>query len=252
MIAIMESHHDNTSPKPTELPLYQQIQKKILSALEGGVWQAGALIPSEMDLAVMFQVSQGTVRKALDELVAQHLLIRRQGIGTFVATHQAEQSKYRFLHLANASGNIEESTIRILLCTHQRAPELVFSQFALQAEDIFVHIRRLMSFNDQPVVLEDIWLPCPQFEELSLTILQSWTGSLYGLFESHFGVHMTHAQESISAVLPSAMALEYLQISPETPLLDVFRIAYTFGEKPVEVRQAQYMTKNHHYLNRLN
>ena len=251
MISIMETKHDNSLEKHLDLPLYEQIKHKILIALEQGLWKAGELIPSEFDLASLYQVSQGTIRKALEELVQQQLLIRRQGSGTFVATHQEEQSKYRFLHLANSAGVIEESQNKILLCTHQKAPEVVYSPFKMDAGDIFVHIRRLMSFNGKPKVFEDIWLPCPLFDDLSLELLESWSGTMYGLFESHFGVHMTHAEERIHAVLPSMMAKEYLEIDPLVPVLDIFRVAFTYGDKPVEVRQAQYITTYHHYFNRI-
>jgi len=251
MISIMETKHDNSLEKHPDLPLYAQIKLKILIALEQGVWKSGDLIPSEFELAALYQVSQGTIRKALDELVQQQLLIRRQGSGTFVATHQEEQSKYRFLHLANSAGVIEDSQNKILLCSHQKAPETVYSPFKMNADDVFVHIRRLMSFNDKPIVLEDIWLPSPLFGELTLDLLETWTGTMYGLFESHFGVHMTHADERIRAVLPSDMATEYLKIEPFVPVLDIFRVAYTYGVRPVEVRQAQYITTEHHYYNQI-
>lgn len=251
MISIMESKHDNSSEKHFDLPLYEQIKRKILLALEQGVWNAGELIPSEIELANSYQVSSGTIRKALDELVSNHILIRRQGIGTFVATHQEEQSKFRFLHLANSQGKMKESANKILLCSHQKAPEAVYKVFDMQSDDIFVHIRRLMSFSQQPVVFEDIWFPCPLFEALNLELLQAWSGTLYGLIENHFGIHMTHAQERISAMMPTEIAREYLQIDEGIPVLDIFRIAYSYGEKPIEVRQAQYVTMEYHYLNYL-
>ena len=251
MISIMELNNDNLYENFQDLPLYAQIKHLILEALESGVWKSGEIIPSEMDLASQYDVSQGTIRKALDELVAQNILIRKQGSGTFVATHQEEQSKYRFLRLANSKGEIEDSINKLLLCTHQKAPESVYKIFNKNANDIFVHIRRLMSFNSQPVVLEDIWLPCPLFDSLTLELLESWQGSLYGFFESHFGVHMVSAKESLRAVLPSQASVEYLKIEQTTPVLDIFRIAYTFAGKPVEVRQAQYLTSEHHYFNQL-
>ena len=83
-----ERSADKAAERPTVFaPLYRQIRQLIVSALDQGEWKPGELIPSEMDLAVRFQVSQGTVRKAIDELAAENLLVRRQGKGTFVATH---------------------------------------------------------------------------------------------------------------------------------------------------------------------
>ena len=72
---------------PAFSPLYQQIKAQILQGLENAEWQPGEVIPSEFDLAARFGVSQGTVRKAIDELAASNLLVRKQGKGTFVATH---------------------------------------------------------------------------------------------------------------------------------------------------------------------
>jgi len=71
---------------PAFSPLYQQIKALILQSLQQGEWKPGEAIPSEMDLAARFRVSQGTVRKAIDELAAENLVVRRQGKGTFVAT----------------------------------------------------------------------------------------------------------------------------------------------------------------------
>ena len=82
---------------PTFSPLYQQIRGLITRSLESGEWGPGDVIPSESELATRFGVSQGTVRKAIDEMAAENLLVRRQGKGTFVATHNDPRSFFRFL-----------------------------------------------------------------------------------------------------------------------------------------------------------
>src|SRR5258705_13819497 len=84
---------------PAFSPLYQQIKALITRSLQAGEWRPGEAIPSEMDLAARFKVSQGTVRKAIDELATDNLLVRRQGKGTFVATHAEEKVQFRFLRL---------------------------------------------------------------------------------------------------------------------------------------------------------
>src|SRR5512145_227755 len=90
---------------PAFSPLYQQIKGLILQSLEAGDWKPGESIPSEMDLAARFRVSQGTVRKAIDELAAENLVVRRQGKGTFVATHSEQHVRYRFLRLMPDQGD---------------------------------------------------------------------------------------------------------------------------------------------------
>ena len=94
-----------SSQTPAFSPLYQQIKGLILQSLQAGEWKPGDLIPSELELAGRFRVSQGTVRKAIDELSADNLLVRRQGKGTFVATHSEQQVQYRFLRLEPDSGS---------------------------------------------------------------------------------------------------------------------------------------------------
>jgi GntR family transcriptional regulator len=91
-------------PAPSFSPLYQQIKALLMRSLQAGEWKPGDMIPSEMDLAARFKVSQGTVRKAIDELAAENHLVRRQGKGTFVATHAEEQTQYRFLRLMPDDG----------------------------------------------------------------------------------------------------------------------------------------------------
>lgn len=87
---------DVTLPVASFSPLYEQIKAIILTSLQASEWLPGEAIPSEMELAARYAVSQGTVRKAIDELAAQNLLVRRQGKGTFVATHQEDDWQYRF------------------------------------------------------------------------------------------------------------------------------------------------------------
>ena len=89
---------------PSFSPLYQQIKSLLVTGLEAGQWQPGQPIPSETELAARFGVSQGTVRKAIDEMAAENLLVRRQGKGTFVATHAEAQTQYRFLRLTPDAG----------------------------------------------------------------------------------------------------------------------------------------------------
>jgi GntR family transcriptional regulator len=80
-------------------PLYEQVIDTVTKALIAGEWGPGEMIPSEFELARRYGVSQGTVRKAIDEMASRHLLIRRQGKGTFVATHQEANWQYRFLRM---------------------------------------------------------------------------------------------------------------------------------------------------------
>jgi GntR family transcriptional regulator len=232
-------------------PLYRQIKGLIIARLQAAEWKAGEAIPSELELAARFGVSQGTVRKAIDEMAAENLLVRRQGKGTFVATHAEQKIQYRFLRLMPDAGT--ESLGRQLLdCKRQRAPAWVAKLLQMRAGDPMVEVRRLLHSKGSPVVLDDIWLPGGLFKGLTAERLEKHRGPFYGLFEAEFGVHMIRAQEKIRAVAADAEVAELLQVAPGTPLLSVERLSFTYGDKPVELRRGLYNTASHFYRNELN
>jgi GntR family transcriptional regulator len=239
---------------PSFSPLYQQIKTLILRSLQGGEWRPGEAIPSEIDLAARFKVSQGTVRKAVDELAAENLLVRRQGKGTFVATHAEEQVQYRFLRLAPEPGAVAVpgSTHREFLdCRRLPAPADVAAALHLRADESVVEVRRVLHFSGQPVVLDDIWLPAHLFKGLTAERLSGYRGPMYGLFESEFGVRMIRAEEKLRAVSANEAEAALLKVGAGTPLLSVERLAFTYGDQPVELRRGLYRTDRHYYRNEL-
>ena len=207
---------------PAFSPLYQQIKGLILQSLQTGEWKPGEAIPSEMELSARFRVSQGTVRKAIDELAAENLVVRRQGKGTFVATHSEQHVQYRFLRLMPDSGDLDDegpAQRSILDCRRVRAAADVARALALRPGD---------------------------------AVIAQYPGPTYAMYEADFGVRMVRAVENIRAVGAEVAQGELLQVPAGTPLLSVERIAYTYNDVPMELRRALYRTDTHHYHNELN
>ena len=239
---------------PAFSPLYQQIKTLILQSLQKGEWEPGESIPSEMDLASRFRVSQGTVRKAIDELAAENLVVRRQGKGTFVATHTEQQVRYRFLKLMPDSGSLEsegQPQRAVLECRRVRAPAEVARALALRAGDAVILVRRVLSFGTVPTILEDMWLPGTTFKGLTAQQVTGYHGPTYAMFEVQFGVRMVRAEEKIRAVAADPAQAELLQVTAGSPLLSVERVAYTYNDVPMELRRGLYRTDSHHYRNDL-
>jgi len=232
-------------------PLYQQIKALLLQSLDQGEWKPGEVIPSEFELAARFNVSQGTVRKAIDELAAENLLIRRQGKGTFVATHNEAKVRFRFLRLTPDDGKVRRSGSQILDCRRVKAPVEVARLLDLRPSDSVVNVRRLLSFDDAPTILDDIWLPGSVFKGLTVESLTRYRGPLYAFFESEYGVSMVRAEEKIKAVAAAPEQAELLGVSPSSPLLEVERVSYTYGDRPMELRRGLYVTTRFHYRNTL-
>jgi GntR family transcriptional regulator len=240
---------------PSFSPLYQQIKALLTKSLQGGEWKPGESIPSETELAARFRVSQGTVRKAIDELATENLLVRRQGRGTFVATHAEAGSQYRFLRLAPDEGPSGGMQRRFLDCRRMRAPAEIARALALGPGEAAVQVRRLLlagpSADPHPVVLDDIWLPATLFEGLTAERLSRYRGPMYALFETEFGVRMIRAEEKIRAHAAGAEEAAVLGLEPGAPLLLVDRLSFTYGDRPVEWRRGLYNTAAHHYRNEL-
>jgi GntR family transcriptional regulator len=271
---------DPASPAgPAFSPLYRQIKGLITRDLQAGVWKPAEAIPSEQDLAARFKVSQGTVRKAIDELAADNLLVRRQGKGTFVATHAEQKIQYRFLRLMPDEGGARDLARRLLDCRRVRAPADVARMLACKSGDAVVQLRRLLLApaespqaaavrrpyieggapfsgspvaGDKPVVLDEIWLPGHLFKGLTAERLADYRGPMYGMFETEFGVRMIRAEEKIRAVPADSASAELLALPLGTPLLSVERLSFTYGDKPVELRRGLYNTERHFYRNELN
>jgi len=239
------------SDTPAFSPLYQQIKALLLKSLQAGEWLPGQSIPSEMELAARFRVSQGTVRKAIDEMATDNVLVRRQGKGTFVATHAEQETQYRFLRLVPDDGRLPPLQRRLLECRRMRAPADVARGLMLKSGEAAVQVRRLLLAGDSPVVLDDIWLPGAPFKGLTAERLQDWRGPMYRLFEAEFAVHMIRAEEKLRAVAAAPDDSALLGVPEGAPLLSVERLSYTYDNRPVELRRGLYRTEAHHYRNEL-
>jgi GntR family transcriptional regulator len=240
-----------SAASPTFSPLYRQIKSLITQSLESGEWKPGEIIPSEVELAARYKVSQGTVRKAIDELAADNLLVRRQGKGTFVATHNEDRAQFRFLRLL-ADDDVEHPHIsRLLECRRLRASAEIARQLDLKPSDPVVLIRRLLQFDGEATVLDEIWLPGGVFRGLTLERLSEYKGPLYAMFETEFGTRMIRASEKIRAVAADPAVADLLHVPPGFPLLSVERVSYTYGDRPVEVRRGWYVTTGYYYQNDL-
>ena len=239
---------------PSFSPLYRQIKGLILNSLRLGEWKPGEVIPSEMELATRFRVSQGTVRKAIDELATENLLTRRQGKGTFVATHAEQHVQFRFLKLVpdfGTPGSEGPAERTIIECRRTRASADIARALALRTGDTVLQVRRVLSFAGTPTILEDIWLPAAPFKGLTAERLANYLGPMYALFEIEFNVRMVRAEEKIRAEPAMEGREQLLKVPPGTPLLSVERIAYTYKDTPMELRRGYYRTDTHHYHNTL-
>ena len=238
---------------PAFAPLYLQIKALLEKSLETREWRPGEAIPSEIELARRYDVSQGTVRKAIDALAKDNLVVRRQGKGTFVATHTEERSSlFRFLRIRRNDGGDVAPVSRLLDVKRGKASADIARLLGLKSGEAVLVLRRVLDYAGEPVVLDEITLPAALFRGLTKARYDAYRGSMYSFFESQFGVRMLKAQERIRAVAADAVdARAFSASTPGAPLLAVDRVTLTYGDRPVEVRKGLCATDAYHYLNEL-
>jgi GntR family transcriptional regulator len=232
-------------------PLYIQIKKRITESLVCGLWHPGQSIPSEIELAQSYNVSQGTVRKAIDELAAEKILIRRQGKGTFVASHNEEHNQLRFLRLTSSLGDKEKLDNKLISFEKEKASNGLAKTLGINSASTVVSIKRVLTFNEKPLILDLIKVPAASFRGLTPGKIIEKKGSMYRMYEADFGIQMLHAKEKIRAVIASPEAAELLGVSIGSPILSVERTSFTYDNKAIEWRLGLCLTENHHYATEL-
>jgi GntR family transcriptional regulator len=240
------------SSTPARRPLYEQIKILLTNSLVAGEWKPGEAIPSELELAARYRVSQGTVRKAIDELAGENIVVRRQGKGTFVASHNEPSYQYRFLRVIPDTGEKPHPHNLFFGLERGKAHGESARALGLKPGTPTLAFKRVMSFGGRPVILDEIVLAATRFPGLTLAELEDFAGSVYSFYESVFGVRMIRAEERLRAVPADSLAAAHLKVAAGTPLLCVDRIAFTYGDEPVEWRRGLCVTDGFSYFNELN
>lgn len=235
---------------PSFQPLYAQVKELMTRRLINNDWKAGMALPSENQLAKEFKVSQGTVRKALDEMTAENLMVRQQGRGTFIAEHTLQRALFHFLHIVGEDDNRQLPKSKVTSIELGSADELESQHLQLKNSDQVIRISRTRFLNEQPVIDETISIPSNLFPELGQQ-KEKIPNTLYSLYEQKYGISVARATERLSAESCQEEAAERLNLPLGSPLLCIQRIAYTLNSQPVELRISRCNTLQHHYLSEL-
>ena len=235
----------------TGQPLYKEVKLRITRGLVQAHWAPGEALPSETRLAEQFRVSIGTVRKAIDELVAEKILLRRQGRGTFVAAHTPDRTLFYFFHVVGRDGKKETPTTEMLAFSRGRAEALEANTLGIARGDRVFRIRNLLRLAGEPVVIDDIVISAQLFADLDENIFGRREGTIYGLYQARYGINVIRIAERLSACLADAETGGLLGVPAGTPLLRIARTAYSYHDRPVELRQSLVDTTAHEYLSDL-
>ncbi len=233
------------------VPLYVQIIDLLVSRISSGEWSPGEIIPSEINLARELDVSQGTVRKAITELVENNVLVRKQGRGTFVSTHDNDRALFHFFHISDNDGHKVLPDSKVSSCRRRKATRFEAAKLNLNVGDRVIRIERMRKINSIPAILETVILPEQPFNDLGKDDNCQLPNMLYEIYEKQFGITIHSAEEQLSAVSANQQQADLLGLEEGAPLLMIERVALTLDKTPVELRISYCNTANHHYQNTL-
>jgi GntR family transcriptional regulator len=229
-------------------PLYKEVKRVLTHSLSQGEWRPGEALPSEAKLAQRYGVSIGTLRKAIDELVAEGVVLRRQGSGTYVAQHGASRLMFHFFHVVPRGGEKQYPDTTTLAFRRGRAEAAEAAKLQLATGDPVLRVRNLLALGGKPVILDDLVLPQRLFPDLTEKILTGRDNTIYHLYQTRYGINVLRTSERLSAALADAETAKLLNLKKGAPLLEINRVAFTYHSAPVELRRSLVDTTEHEYF----
>jgi GntR family transcriptional regulator len=215
-------------------PLYRQAYELFLRRIINGQWGPGRALPSENELAIELGISQGTVRKALDVMVSEKLIERRQGKGTYVAKQTAERELFRFFRLAHENGDISVPTSANEKVVRRVASAKESEKLQIPDRSKVIEIDRVRSIRNSSVINETIVVPLSFFPTLDKS--HPIPNSLYTIYQGTYGVNIVSVDETLRAVLATEVDAKNLGVSVGDPLLEIERVAVSIDGSRVEYR----------------
>lgn len=229
------------------LPLYQRLREEMLAKIAAGEWSPGAPIPTEAELTRHYGVAIGTVRKAVDTLVNEGLLLRSQGRGTFVRRPNFDASLARFFRQVNASGGREIPASRILSKTLQQSSLSVAKALELDEGEQVVHMERLRMVEGRTLFHEEIWLPAARFGVLLEIDAESFGELLYPFYEKQCGQCIASAKETLTVGAADSAMAKKLSIEKGAPVVTIERTALGYDRCPLEYRLSRAAAEGFRY-----
>jgi len=232
-----------------DVPLYAAIRDRLADAVAEGHWPPGSALPSEAELSATFGVSIGTLRKAVDDLVARQILHRQQGKGTFVALHSPGRLMFNFFHIVGADDSRAYPAVTTLSFASARCSREEAEQLQIPPSDRVFRIRNLLSLDGSPVIVDDITLPAHHFPGLTERAFTQRENTIYHFYQSRFGLNVVRTHERVKAVTAPRDVATLLDVELGSPLLEIRRLALTWRDNPVEWRVSRVNSAAHEYEN---
>jgi GntR family transcriptional regulator len=223
----------------TTVPLYIQIAEGICNRIEAGELLPGERLPSERKLSQMLGVNRMTLRRALEMLESQGLLLRRQGDGTYIAEPKIERQAGRrvpFSQGMRSRGYLPEA--RVISLEMLPAEAAVAKELGLSVSTPVYCLQRLRLINHEPVMLEALTIPAGRFAGFDSLDLSH--RSIYDVFEDEYGIVVVRARQYLEPVVATAYQAELLGVEPGFPMMLEQRLGFDQSGQAVEFGKDLY------------
>ncbi len=228
-------------------PLYLQVKNDILERITNGEWSPGSFLPNEFVLAEQYDVSQGTLRKALNELTSEKQLTRYQGKGTAVAILDEDSSLFPFFFLYDKNQKRTFPSSHTIDIGKVKANETVAKALGLEENTELTHVKRIRMLDGEAIINEDIFI-APFLLTEDFFNDYDVPNTLYEYYQKNCGIRVMRVTESIEADMANADDVKYLGISKEQPVLMINRISYANNNLPMEFRVSRVNSNKHVYF----
>ncbi len=233
---------------PSPQPLYRQVKSHLVHRVLTGEWRPGEILPSEIKLAEEYGLSQGTVRKAIEEMASEGLVSRKAGRGTFVTSHGTGRRPFRFHRLRADDGQkIAGDNVQFLHFRETSATARAAAGLGLPGKAPVIETLRLRHYDGRPVLLELICLPSRRFPGIAAALEAQRPASICLLLERRHNVLVTRIEERVRARMPEPQERQLLNLAPQTPVLEVERVSFSLSGEPVEWRTITCATDSIYY-----
>ena len=234
----------------TKTPMWLQIRNELFDCLYKDILRPGQLIPNEKTLVELFNVSIGTIRKAIGALEKEGILIRKQGLGTFVCQHDTQSFLFKFFHIVKNGSDIRHIPDVELASFEMRKAnktEMQLLKISQENNKVF-HIYNKLGFQSKVHSIDKIVIATTKFPLLTEETLVNRHNTIYNLFQNKFNVFITHTSERIKATSVDKKISQMLGIEMGTPILKIERLGYTFHDEIVELRTSYVNTTEVEYI----
>ncbi|QWE13000.1 GntR family transcriptional regulator [Polynucleobacter sp. AP-Titi-500A-B4] len=234
------------------LTAYQEVKQKITEDLVRGRYPMGQALPAEKDLSKELDVSIGTLRKAVDELVAEGIVVRRQGRGTYVAEHDLKRLLYYFFHVVKHDADKKVNPrVELVSLTSAVANKEEASKLEIKEGAAVWRLVNCLYLDDKCVMIDQITLDKKRFQKLNRADYINREGSIYQLYQMKYGQTVVRSSERLRAGLAGKQFSEWLGVKPDSPVLIIRRVALGIQDEPLEWRVSTLNTNQHEYFSEL-